>query len=165
MEIDEVKTLFNYGCWATERVINSAKALSADQFAAKVQCSHGSLRGTLVHILSADWIWRLRCQKGVSPDQFVDESLFENADSAWARLNDEQLEMGNYLNTLSSNDLDGMIEYRTTKGKAYRNTLWHLLLHLFNHGTHHRSEAAHILSQYGHSPGDIDLIIYLRALK
>ncbi len=43
--------------------------------------------------------------------------------------------------------------------------LWQLMLHLINHGTQHRSEAAALLTGYGQSPGDLDLILYLRKAK
>ena len=37
-------------------------------------------------------------------------------------------------------------------------TMWQALLHVFNHGTQHRSEAAALLTDAGRSPGDLDLI-------
>lgn len=39
--------------------------------------------------------------------------------------------------------------------------LWHCLLHVVNHGTQHRSEAAAILTGYGRSPGDLDFTAFL----
>ncbi|MBT8365049.1 MAG: DinB family protein [Deltaproteobacteria bacterium] len=165
MEINEIITLFDYNCWAIEKVIKSTSNLSANQFTAQTPCSHGSLRGTIVHILSAEWIWRLRCQEGISPDQFIDEKHFLTPESLGLRLIDEQSKMRKFLSTLDNSDLQSSIEYKTTKGAVYKNTLWHLIMHLFNHGTHHRSEVAEMLSRYGHSPGGIDFIIFLRDLK
>jgi uncharacterized damage-inducible protein DinB len=39
------------------------------------------------------------------------------------------------------------------------------MAHVVNHGTQHRSEAAAMLTEFTHSPGDIDLIMFLREVK
>jgi hypothetical protein len=38
--------------------------------------------------------------------------------------------------------------------------LWQCLAHVVNHGTQHRSEAAMVLTHWGQSPGELDLIYY-----
>lgn len=164
METEEIITLYNYNRWATEKILESAAKLNSSQFVEKNSCSHGSLRGLLVHILSAEQIWRLRCQEGISPGQFIDENLFPALSSLWKCFTEEQNLTSNYLAALDVKQLHKTIVYRTTKGTECRNVLWHVLLHLINHGTHHRSEIAELLSRYGSSPGDLDFILYLRNL-
>ncbi len=38
--------------------------------------------------------------------------------------------------------------------------VWQMLLHVVNHGTQHRAEAAALLTAEGRSPGELDLINY-----
>jgi uncharacterized damage-inducible protein DinB len=45
------------------------------------------------------------------------------------------------------------------------NILWQAMLHVLNHGTQHRSEAAAMLTEFNHSPGDIDFMVFLREMK
>jgi uncharacterized damage-inducible protein DinB len=155
--------LFEYNYWARDRILAQAERLAGPEFLAEVPSNYGNLRATLVHILSAEWIWRLRCQRGESP-----RALFDPADfPAVASLRDawiaEQEKMIAYLETLNDAALSQHIHYRRTGGRAESNILWHLLFHVVNHGTEHRSEAASILTAFGHSPGDLDLIHFLRA--
>ncbi|MDQ5854714.1 MAG: damage-inducible protein DinB, partial [Chloroflexota bacterium] len=61
MRATEIQQLFDYNAWANNRVLEPAGHLPPEQFAAPAPVSFGSLRGTLVHLLSAEQTWRLRC--------------------------------------------------------------------------------------------------------
>ena len=67
-----------------------------------------------------------------------------------------------WLRSLSDDDLQQPVHYMTTRGVPCSNLRWHILLQLINHGTQHHSEAALLLTEYDHSPGNLDLIIFLR---
>lgn len=162
MRVDDVKTLFAYDLWATERILRAAAALTPEEFAAPRPYSHGGLRGTLVHTLSAVRTWRLRVS-GESPSAFglrdEDFPTVESLAEAWRA---EAERMRAYLDTLADADLDRVISYRRLSGDPMASVLWHILTHVVTHGMQHRAEAAVMLTDLGHSPGDIDLILFTR---
>lgn len=165
MKRSDVLTLFDYNYWATARVLNSAAHLSEGQFTAPARLSHGSVRGTLAHTLATEIVWRLRCQEGISPVALPGESEFPTLELLRSRWAKEEQAMRSYLNALTDEVINQPIHYKTTKGIAQETILWHILAHVVNHGTQFRSEAAVVLSEYGHSPGDLDLIAYVREQK
>jgi len=67
-----------------------------------------------------------------------------------------------FVEMATQSQLDGILEYKTTRGQPYGEVLWRLMAHVVNHGTQHRGEAAALLTGMGHSPGDIDLLFFLR---
>ena len=163
MKTNEILTLFNYNYWANERIVSTAQALDEAAFAAPVVgASFGSLRGTLVHILGAEWIWRMRCQEGVSPAEMMTEVNFPTLSALQMGWQSEEAAMRAYLDWLRDEDLAHKVAYHNRQGKAFVTPLWQILVHLVNHGTQFRSEAAMLLTQAVHSPGDLDFIFYVR---
>lgn len=163
MNTHSLQLLFDYSDWADERILGAAGRLTAAQYVATFPgVSHGSLRATLVHMLSAATIWRLRCLEGVSPGGMLreaDVSTFADLRARWA---EEAQAMRDGLARLDDAALAATVEYRTTNGTPMQGVLWQLLVHLLNHGTQHRAEAAVALTALGQSPGDVDLILFLR---
>jgi len=162
MNRDGLRALYDYNYWANARVLNAATKVSPDQLQAPARLSHGSLRGTLVHTLGTEIVWRLRCHEGISPSALPAESELPTLELIRARCADEERLMRGYLASLSEGALHATVQYKTTKGAPFENVLWHLLLHVVNHGTQFRAEAAVALTGYGHSPGDLDLLVFLR---
>ena len=162
MNKDDILTLFDYNYWANDRVINAASKVSVEQFMGPVRLSHKSIRGTLVHILGAEMVWRLRCQEGVSPSALPTETELQTLEAIRARWAEEEHLMRAYLASLDNEALYATVQYKTTKGVPYEGVVWRLLFHVVNHGTQFRSEAAVALTAYGQSPGDLDLLFFFR---
>ncbi len=70
--------------------------------------------------------------------------------------------MQDFVAGLRDDNLERVIPYRSTRGQEFAQPLWEILAHVVNHGTQHRSEAAEMLTDLDRSPGDLDLIMYLR---
>jgi len=163
MKKDEILLLYRYNTWANARILNAASNLTLEQFLAPASFSYGGLRGTLVHILFAEWIWRRRWE-GHSPTEWLMPEDFQDFDALKSRWAKEEKALIAFVEDVSESALDSTIHYQRTEGQERENILWHLMVHLVNHGTQHRSEAAAMLTDFGHSPGDIDFIIFLREI-
>ncbi len=158
----EILTLFEYNYWATRLIVQAAAGLSPEQFLAPVRLSFGSVRGTLVHVYGTEHLWRLRCQEGTSPSSLPAEASFPDLAALRQAWEEEEQQMRSFLASLADGDLQRPVRYTTTRGVPYENLLWQILAHVVNHGTQFRSEAGVALTEFGHSPGDVDFIFFIR---
>ncbi|MHB9091333.1 MAG: DinB family protein, partial [Chloroflexota bacterium] len=67
MRADEIRLLLAYNEWANDRILDAVEKAGENVYRALAAVSYGSLQGTLVHELAVEWLWRQRCQAGVSP--------------------------------------------------------------------------------------------------
>jgi uncharacterized damage-inducible protein DinB len=153
--------LYKYNSWANKRILDAAANVTEAQFLAPASYPHGGLRGTLTHALFAEWIWRTRWLGESSAYRFKPEDFptFESLHTRWA---EEEKTLNEFIDGLTDDKLNAPFQYKTTRGDVMENILWQVMVHVVNHGTQHRSEAAAMLTELGHSPGDIDLVLFLR---
>lgn len=161
MNKQNIQTLFKYNQWANAKILSAASNLTPDLFLAPGQFPHGGLRGTLTHALFAEWIWRKRWL-GTSPTARIKPEDFPDFKSLHTRWLEEENELMKFVNTVTEEQLNSTFQYTSTEGVKYENILWESMTHVINHGTQHRAEAAAMLTGFNHSPGDIDMIFFLR---
>lgn len=160
MNKQDILVLYQYNAWTNAKILDVASNVTTEQFLASVPFPHGSLRGTLVHALSGEWIWRKRWEgspqnPSLKPEDFP---TFESLRARWA---EEESKLRQFVANVTAERLYSKVKYISTEGFPYERLLWETLTHLVNHGTQHKTEAAAILTDMGYSPGDIDLIVYL----
>jgi len=160
MNKKDIHLLFEYNRWANARILGAAAKISEAQFLAPTTFPHGSLRGTLVHTLFAEWIWRMRWQ-GAVPNVRLKPADFPTIAHLKTRWLEEEILLMEFVDGLTEKRLKAEFDYISTEGNPHRRVVWEAMAHLVNHGTQHRSEAAAMLTDMGHSPGDIDLIVFL----
>ena len=160
MNVEFFRTLFDYNHWARDRLLAQVAQLSEAEYAAPRPLDYGSLRATLVHALAAEVAWLERWQ-GRSPDRLLDERdlpSLATLEERWAR---EEARTRAYLSGLAETDLSRQVDSVSVRTRTrYTSPLWALMAQLANHGTQHRSEVALVLTQLGHSPGDLDFLVY-----
>ena len=161
MNTTDIRTLIGYTDWANQRVLDQAMQLSPDQLLAPAPVPMHSLLGTLAHVLVAEVIWRRRWE-GEWPVVVDDIEGYLSIDVLVERWQNETAALHAFVANLTDQDLQRTVHYRNSKGTPFQQVLWQLMIHVVNHGTQHRSEAAMLLTNAGHSPGELDMILYLR---
>ena len=60
MNKQDILTLYKYNAWSNAKILDAASGVTLEQLLTPAPFPHGSLRGTLVHALFAEWVWRER---------------------------------------------------------------------------------------------------------
>jgi len=160
MNKQDILILYKYNQWANGKILGAVENLTQEQYLAEASFPHGGLRGTLTHVLFAEWIWRKRWE-GVSPTiRFKPEEFpaFASLNTRW--LQEESLLL-KFMDGITDERLNRPFQYKNTRGEPKESILWHAMLQVVNHSTQHRAEAAAMLTEFGCSPGDLDLIYFL----
>lgn len=159
MTVKDLEILFDYGYWANRKLFAVMSQLTPEQFTQTVDGSHGSIRNTMVHVLSAEWGWLSRCG---GPDRGapLNSADFPTFDSLLAVWNKVESHLRDFLFRLRDEDLVRSVEFTIGGGEKRSMPVGELLQHAANHGVHHRGQVSLLLRLLGCNPEDFDILIY-----
>lgn len=161
MRIAEVQSLYAYNEWANARIFSAAAALDPEVLATPRGSSFSSIRDTLAHIATSEWIW-LRRWRGENPTAPPDWGSLPDAPELTAKLREVESDRTAFLNALTDADLSTPLAYRNLKGEDFREPLEDQLAHVVNHSTYHRGQIATLFRQAGATAPSTDLIVFKR---
>lgn len=161
-----LRFLYAYNAWANQRILDTCEKITNEQFLAGKGHSgiNPSIRDTLVHTMSAHEVWLARWG-GVSPTRLLDPQDFGTlalVREYWDQI--EQHTVG-FMDAAEDDVLSSIMEYKNTKGDPFAEPMWQTIVHQANHATQHRSEVALLLTALDASPGELDVIGYIREHK
>lgn len=153
--------LFDYTVWANHKLMRLAATLTVDDFKRDLKSSHGGVRGTLAHTMSAEWVW-LERWKGLSPTKMFDEGEFPDIVALrdrWAVIEEHR---GSWLASLRPESMASSLHYRSLQGQEFETPLWQMVQHVANHSTYHRGQVVVFLRQLGAKVVSTDMIAWDR---
>jgi len=118
---------------------------------------HGERSGKIFsHMLNAHHIWNCRIGQLVAGYSVWEEHPVQRFGA---------MELENFTGTmqlLENADLGRVVQYHTSKGDPFINTVQDILFHIINHSTYHRGQLASLFRQQDISPVNTDYIFYKR---
>ena len=152
-----------YNTWVNARLYDAVAKLSDADYRQDRGAFFGSLHGTLNHLLLGDIIWMHRFTgEGTEPAR-LDDILFDAFDALRKARQHEDARIEAYIQGLDPAALAGTITYRTTRSPTeIEQELAPLLIHFFNHQTHHRGQAHCLLTELAGEAPSFDLLVYQR---
>ncbi|PKM30869.1 MAG: damage-inducible protein DinB [Gammaproteobacteria bacterium HGW-Gammaproteobacteria-11] len=170
---DHFELLATYNQRMNSRVYEAASQLSDLDLAKDRGAFFGSILGTLNHILVGDTIWlnrfathpscitSLREVADLPKPTSLDQIIFNDLD----RLSEHRIwldkQIIGWIAGLSDGDMDYLLSYSNSKGVPASKRFSSLVLHFFNHQTHHRGQISTLLLQAGVDIGVTDLLVQI----
>jgi uncharacterized damage-inducible protein DinB len=115
---------------------------------------------TLNHLLLADSVWMGRFEGKPFTFKGLDQELFESFEELRARRVEMDGRIERWARGLTDAALCSKLEFTSVITKrTHAPMLWKVVLHFFNHQTHHRGQLTTLLSQAGVDYGVTDLFL------
>jgi uncharacterized damage-inducible protein DinB len=156
-----VVTMAAYNRWQNDNLYGTADALSEADRTRDRGAFFGSIHGTLNHILWADEVWMGRFAQRPHPATPMNRSRdryrdWEELRAARIGLDADIVAWAEALDpawlTRSPVRSPGGHKTKVSRTHAF------LVMHMFNHQTHHRGQVHAMLTAAGAHPGDTDLL-------
>ncbi|MFD2366707.1 DinB family protein [Pseudoduganella sp. GCM10020061] len=169
---EDVLLFASYNASMNTKLYAAAAGLPKEALTADRGAFFGSVIGTLNHIVAGDTIWLRRFMAHPSDFRALKAMADIAAPTGLAHIYSDDLDallihrtrldsiISALAAELSDSDLAQPLSYRNSRGDQRRN-FGALLLHFFNHHTHHRGQVSTLLSQSGVDIGVTDLLDWI----
>jgi len=159
MELNDIREFYAYNHWANERTLAAASKLTPDAFVRPMGNSFSSVRDTLAHILSAEWIWLERWE-GRFPTDLLDATSFPTVRSLQSRWETVEQDLSRFIQALTPQRLQEELSYINRTGQRYSYQLWKQMAHVVNHSSYHRGQVTTMLRQLSAEAVSTDFLLY-----
>ena len=151
-----------YNLWANNRIIEVINNLTDEQVDREIVSSFSSIKNTLLHLWDVENIWWQRMKLAevqVWQSDSFEGSLLELNTNIQA----QSKQWKEWIDLATEAALEHEFIYRNSKKDQFKQPVYEMLLHLFNHQSYHRGQLITLLRQVDEKNiPNTDLISFLR---
>src|SRR5438046_9799895 len=134
-----IRSYATYNTWANQLLFAAVLSQTDEEQHREVKSSFSSLYKTLLHLLDAESIWwqRLKLQEKIDrpSDNFTGDTQ-----ALVARLQQQDKQWEEWVANANEAALQHEFIYFNSKKERFKQPVYQMLLHLFNHNTYHRGQ-------------------------
>lgn len=151
-----------YNCWANKQLTNAVINLTDEQLNRPIPSSFPSIAQTITHMYDVESIWwqRVKLKEHVEiPSHSFNGTILELV-KLWEN---QSCQWKEWIDISMPAALEHEFSYMNSKKQRYKQPVYEMLMHLFNHQTYHRGQLVTMLRQVGCKKiPPTDLIVFLR---
>jgi uncharacterized damage-inducible protein DinB len=157
--VDLARQNLAYTLWANRQHAKALAAVAEEHRLLETGTSHGSLLGTMAHILGAEQVWLSRFLGDPLPS-LPGLADYPDLETLQWGFQEHGASLEFFLASLSCDQLLTDVVWQT-RGETFQRPLWEPLMHMVQHSGYHRGQLTTMLRQLGYEPPETDLIGYL----
>ena len=135
-----------YSIWANQQIIDTINQLPEEKQKQQVPSSFSSLYTTVLHMYDAESSWwqRMKLQERIlRPSDDFSGDMRELGN----HLLHQYIQWYEWITNASEHQLQHVFHYQNTKREQFKQPIYQMLTHVFNHGTYHRGQLVNMLRQ------------------
>ncbi|MER1939889.1 DinB family protein [Castellaniella sp. FW104-16D08] len=170
---EHICLMAEYNEWMNAKLYEAARRLPDQELLADRKAFFGSILGTLNHLIVGDTIWlnrfathpanysSLEVVRSLPIPTSLNQLVFADIRGLSERRALLDQTIRKWANSVADQDLDFVLSYSNMKNVPAKRNFYSLLVHFFNHQTHHRGQATTLLSQAGIDVGATDMLMLI----
>lgn len=155
--IRHFQTFARYNSIVNQRLYDLCAGLSDDEYRKERFGSFGSIHRTLNHILLGDRIWMDRFEGAGMITPPLGSILYDKFAALREARESEDTRIERFMANLTEEFFAHEIRYVNSRGVEFSDPPALVVLHMFNHQTHHRGQVHTMLSHAGVQPPSLDM--------
>jgi uncharacterized damage-inducible protein DinB len=161
MNLQEIRLLHAFNAWATNRIFDAVASFPGDDLMRDMKASHGSIHGTLLHLVGAEKIWLSRWM-GTPDARLITAAEAPDVSSVRRVWEDTGFALAKFLGAMTDKKLQETFRMTTTTGTVFTHTYSQAIQHVVDHSTYHRGQVVVLIRQLGRTPPGTGLIVFYR---